>query len=46
MVTWDEGCISFADHDSDWIVDSGASFHVTAHGEYFSSYTAGEYGKV
>jgi hypothetical protein len=24
-----------------WVVDSGASFHITSHKEYFTSYTSG-----
>ena len=30
----------------DWILDSGASFHVTPHKEWFSTYDASRKGKV
>jgi hypothetical protein len=29
-----------------WVVDSGASFHITLHKEYFTSYTSGITGQV
>ena len=29
-----------------WIVDSGASFHATSHVEFFTTYKAGDFGKV
>lgn len=32
--------------DSSWIIDSGASFHVTPHGSLFSSYQSGDFGTV
>ena len=32
--------------DSSWIVDSGASFHVTSRADYFSSYVHGDFGHV
>ncbi|KAK0604498.1 hypothetical protein LWI29_016259 [Acer saccharum] len=46
-------CI-FMEHDSvnltcqnsHWVVDSGASYHVTSHRDYFSSYIGGQFGHV
>ncbi|KAE8660874.1 hypothetical protein F3Y22_tig00116946pilonHSYRG00054 [Hibiscus syriacus] len=32
--------------DNSWIVDFGASFHVTPHGSFFSSYLSGDFGMV
>ena len=29
-----------------WILDSGASFHVTPHREQFSTYTEGSFGTI
>jgi hypothetical protein len=29
-----------------WVVDSGASFHITSHRECFNSYTSGVTGQV
>jgi hypothetical protein len=29
-----------------WVVDSGASFHITSHQEYFTSYTSSVTGQV
>lgn len=38
--------LNLADDGSYWIVDSGASFHFTPHGEFFSSYRNGDFGFV
>ena len=29
-----------------WILDSGATIHATSHREYFTNYTAGDFGVV
>ena len=29
-----------------WVLDSGASFHITAHRDVLENYVAGNYGKV
>ena len=42
----DDNYLNIACDDSTWIVDSGASFHVTPHGESFSTYTGGDFGTV
>jgi hypothetical protein len=43
----DEECYSVVhDDDMSWVVDSGASFHITLHKEYFTSYTSGITGQV
>ncbi|KAE8697223.1 hypothetical protein F3Y22_tig00110627pilonHSYRG00093 [Hibiscus syriacus] len=43
----DEGNIlNIAYDDSSWIVDSGASFHVTPHRSFFSSYRSDDFGTV
>jgi hypothetical protein len=42
LVIEDEECYSvFCDDAMSWVVDSGASFHITSHKEYFTSYTSG-----
>ena len=38
--------LNIACDDSSWIVNSGASFHVTPHGSFFSSYQSGDFGTV
>ncbi|KAE8672557.1 hypothetical protein F3Y22_tig00111837pilonHSYRG00278 [Hibiscus syriacus] len=38
--------LNVAYDDSSWIVDSDASFHVTPHGNFFSSYQSGDFGMV
>lgn len=46
FVIYDGGFGSFVSHESDWIIDSGAVFHVTHHRQFFSSYTAGDFGHI
>ena len=43
-----EGECLHADEDKgiSWVVDSGASFHATTHSEFFTTYKAGDFGKV
>ena len=33
-------------HETNWVIDSGASFHVTSWADFFTSYTEGDYGCV
>jgi hypothetical protein len=47
LVIEDEECYSVVCDDAmSWVVDSGASFHITSHNEYFTSYTSGVTGQV
>ena len=47
LVIEDEECYSAVRDDAmSWVVDSGASFHITSHKEYFTSYTSGVTGQV
>ena len=46
MVMYEDGCVNFTSQETSWVVDSGASFHVTSRVDFFSSYTKGEYGHV
>nr|XP_040249189.1 uncharacterized protein LOC120966742 [Aegilops tauschii subsp. strangulata] len=55
MTATDEHYLVIEDSDSysvvrddamSWVVDSGASFHITSHKEYFTSYTSGVTGQV
>ena len=36
--------LNIASNDTSWIIDSGASFHVTPYGNFFSTYQSGEFG--
>ena len=38
--------VKLAGDESTWVVDSGASFHLTPKKECFSLYTTGDYGYV
>ena len=39
--------VTFADQNvQDWVMDSGASFHVTPHREWFTNYDAKRIGQV
>ena len=42
----DDGCLNLACDECSWVIDSGASFHLTSHQGYFSSYTSGDFGHV
>ena len=37
MIMIDDSCDSLATQDSNWVIDSGASFHVTSHSDFFTS---------
>ena len=42
-IVYDDSSINLTCHTSDWVIDSGASFHVIAHRDYFKSYVNGGY---
>ncbi|VFQ83449.1 unnamed protein product [Cuscuta campestris] len=42
----DDTNFDVAFQDCTWIIDSGASCHLTPHWEFFSSYTSGDFGYV
>jgi transposase InsO family protein len=42
----EQASVNLANAECSWIVDSGASFHLTPKRECFSSYIAGDYGYV
>jgi len=44
VIVYDEIFINAACDDSNWVVDSGASFHITFRKIFFSSYTPGDFG--
>ncbi|VFR03144.1 unnamed protein product [Cuscuta campestris] len=46
FVIGDHGLLNVACDDCTWVIDSGASYHITSHREYFSSYTSGDFGHV
>ncbi|CAL1383495.1 unnamed protein product [Linum trigynum] len=46
VIVCDAGFVNLACLESTWVVDSGASFHVTSRVDLFSSYTNGNYGCV
>ena len=40
LVVYDENLINLAYNETNWVVDSGASFHVPSRREFFTSYTS------
>ena len=46
MIVTDDGCISLVTQDNNWVIDSGASFHVTSHSDFFTSYRTSDFGNV
>lgn len=43
FVVYDKGTINYTSQDIDWVVDPGATIHVTAKKEFFFSYTPYDY---
>ncbi|CAM8949433.1 unnamed protein product [Rhodiola kirilowii] len=47
FLCFDRECLHFDDSaEVGWVIDSGASFHATANSKYFSTYKAGNFGRV
>ena len=46
FIIGEENYVNSACDGYSWIVDSGASFHITPDGSYFSSYQNGDFGTV
>ena len=46
IIVYDDSCDSPACQQADWVIDSGASYHITPYREMFGSYTGGDFGKV
>ena len=42
-IVYDESFVNLTCYTSDWVIDLGASFHVTAHRDYLTSYVNGDY---
>ena len=41
-----ENFVNLACDDSSWVMDSGASCHITPRHDFFTSYTAGDFGTI
>ena len=46
MIICDDASVNLIGQDMDWVIDSGASFHVTSRAGFFTSYLQGEFGNV
>ena len=46
LVVYDEDVVNVACHEISWVIDSGASIHATSREDFFTSYTAGDFGTV
>ena len=44
--THNETCLHVSREDTEWVVDTAASYHVTPHKDYFTTYKAGDFGAV
>ena len=42
----DDGYVSLATQDNNWVIDSSASFHITSHSDFFTSYRTCDFGNV
>ena len=45
-IVYDESSVNLTCHTNDCVIDSGASFYVTSHLDYFTSYINGDYNHV
>ena len=46
IIVCDDPCDSITCQQTDWVVDSRASYHITLYREMFESYTCGDFRKV
>ena len=46
IIVYDDDFFGFTWHDSNWVIDFSASFHITSHEGFFTSYTHGDFGHV
>ncbi|KAG8369441.1 hypothetical protein BUALT_Bualt14G0014000 [Buddleja alternifolia] len=46
VIIFDDAYVSSSCQETDWIIDSGASYHITPHRDMFTSYTSGNFGRV
>ncbi|KAG8388967.1 hypothetical protein BUALT_Bualt02G0180300 [Buddleja alternifolia] len=46
VIICDDACVSSSCQETDWFIDSGASYHITPHRDIFISYTSGNFGRV
>ena len=46
LIVYDDDVINIACHETSWVIDSGASIHATYREDFFTSYTAGDFGTV
>ncbi|KAG8368575.1 hypothetical protein BUALT_Bualt15G0059800 [Buddleja alternifolia] len=46
VIICDDACVSSSCQETDWIIDSGVSYHITPHRDMFTSYTSGNFGRV
>ncbi|RVW14266.1 Retrovirus-related Pol polyprotein from transposon TNT 1-94 [Vitis vinifera] len=46
MIIRDDVSVNLIGQETDWVIDSGASFHVTSRADFFTSYSQGDFGNV
>ena len=46
MIVTDDSCVSLTTQDNNWVIDYDASFHVTSHSDFFTSYRTGDFSNV
>ena len=46
LLVYDSDIVNLAYDETSWVIDSGASTHITSRKEFFTSYTAGDFGVV
>ena len=46
IIVCDDNSVSLVCQESEWVIDCSTSFHVTPHGDSFTSYSTGDFGNV
>ena len=46
VIIHDDASVNLIGQETDWVIDSRASFHVTSLADFFTSYSQGEFGNV
>lgn len=46
LLVYESDTVNLACHETSWVIDTGASTHTTSRKDFFSTYTAGDFGVV
>lgn len=46
LIIYNNEMINFSCQDTSWMIDSGASIHITSRKDFFTSYISGDFGTL